>query len=346
VNIEETKQKLVEKIQSITDPKELGRIQAAIYEEDIETLVSILLKSRGYPLSTPLVKSLLPMIVNARGTFDEKMSFLHDAIVQGFLDGTRILESGIKRNFKNLFTHHHELLDDLMVDLIRWIHQDMSKTKVGEGEAFIALGLSGSSVVGDEGDVLISGAPYEVKATKSRTGDTGGAMKGQGEAWGSTINCHHTFMNNLAGLTELPLNTADPNAYNFHKTGFENMSTLFVKSKKVTEKRQVVTFFEYMIKMVFIKAYKSELSWINKCIYKDCSINWQEFRKEFMLFQFAYYQRISQFRAVIFVNVYSFNYMVIENVDQLRENLAHFNISMSFGWKEVQGNVYKLGLRG
>jgi hypothetical protein len=151
-------------------------------------------------------------------------------------------------------------------------------------------------------------------------------------------------MKNLKSILPNQELDTDPNAYNFHASGFKKLSNLFVAEG--LERHTVIQFFTMMIKCLYIEAHPTELDWINRCISKQGIVDVDKFKKEFMIFQFAYYQRMENFKAVIFVNVYSFNYMVIESKEQLRKNLEHFNITMAWSWKQPQGNTYRLGLRG
>lgn len=301
--LDQIKQDIVQKIQAIADPNELNKIYSYIRKLDIGTgFEDIFTKDNDL---RQVQRVLSNAIIEAPGTFEEKMAFAKEMITgNGIISLEKLFAPGEKRNLTDLVvTKYPEIFNSVAPELLNIagaFSAGGKKTNRGKGEFFLALSSPKIALSKEAGDLNINGKLVEVKGDLAR-------LKGR-KGYGSTDAAYNEVKKNIAAF--LKKNVPGQTAPEF-KVGIGAKATFwngefgnFCAQNKVP--MNIVDNFlkeglKTIVRSLYLDLPNSDLNAMLGCV-KNGVLDFNEFVPINKRSAFNYYQRADQFAGVLFIN--------------------------------------------
>ena len=301
--VDQIKQDIVKKIQSIADPTELNKIYSYIRKLDIGSgFEDIFTKDSDL---RQVQRVLSNAIIEAPGTFEEKMAFAKEMITgNGIISLEKLFTPGEKKNLTDLVvTKYPEIFNAVAPELLNIagaFSAGGKKTNRGKGEFFLALSSPKISLSKDAGDLNINGKLVEVKGDLAR-------IKGR-KGYGTTDAAYSEVKKDLSGFLKINVPGQTPADF---KVGLGAKSSLwngefgnFCIQNKVPVK-VVDNFLKHELKLIIKSLYldlpNSDLNEMLDCI-KNGTLEFKSFTLINKKAAFNYYQQADGFAGVLFIN--------------------------------------------
>lgn len=301
--VDQIKQDIVQKIQSIADPNELNKIYSYVRKLDIGTgFEDIFTKDNDL---RQVQRVLSNAIIEAPGTFEEKMAFAKEMITgNGIISLEKLFTPGEKTNLTDLvLTKYPEIFNSVAPELLNIagaFSAGGKKTNRGKGEFFLALSSPKISLSKEAGDLNINGKLVEVKGDLAR-------LKGR-KGYGTTDAAYSEVKKNIVAF--LKKNVPDQTAPDF-KVGIGAKASLWNGEfgKFCADNQVPVNLIDNFLKeelktivrALYLDLPNSDLNAMLACV-KNGVLDFGEFVPVNKRAAFDYYQRADQFAGVLFIN--------------------------------------------
>lgn len=312
-NIDDVKTNIIRSVDSIFNIDELNKIYSYIKKVDIGKGFDEIFK-KDQDLAQ-IHSVLSKTIVEANGSFEEKMAFAQELSTIGVVDADRLLSPNVPQNIKDvLVTDYPNILSQIIPDLLNIAGAYSSgkvKTLRGKGEFFLAICSPDISISKNVGDIIVNGSPVEVKGDLAR-------IKGR-KGYGTTDAAYGVVKQNIAKFlkTHLP----DATAPNFvvtvgAKSNFWSGFGPFCIQQGL-QSDLVIKFvrdqLRTIVKSLYLNLDNSSLDAVQSSINDQGVLDFTAFTQLIKEIAFAYYQNSDNFSGILFINSQSLNYVYVDN---------------------------------
>lgn len=356
--IDDLKAELKSQIDSIGNITDLEKITAFIFRERMEKELSKVLELKNYNSSAVnrLTSDIIKMLLDSPAAFSEKTLLLKQIKDKGFIDEGKFLVATQPKRYRDVFSINNEALNSIFMELINYTPK-IGSVSVGAGETLMILGLLKGSDP-DTGDIAINKNPYEVKAVSSKSGSAGARLvstKGDRADPPAVRLEFYRMITEYFSQFDKNFESPSKNEYGFHETGIKKWNKtcqdlLSSNSLAKTYAAQIKELLKASIKLVYYQASDNDLKWINdsvEVVNQAPYIAFDRFKNAFALFQWIYYKRSEDFKAMIFVNQASGSFMLVSTESEMRSAIANnLKIDVSFDWMDKRSSTYRFGLKG
>lgn len=184
-------------------------------------------------------------------------------------------------------------------------------------------------------DLKILDKNVEVKSSRrSKSGDINGGRFSGTSFYGNMSSAAKVFFDSLkkVGISEEKIEKYRKEL-NLNIKGLTNLNGL-IKSHSV-KYEDVFNIFRNIFKIILMKMDEKRIEhYINRFLNFDGTVNISEFFKTCALISFEYYKQIEGFDILLMINTDSGNYIIIENVEDLENNIENMKISNIPSWSE------------
>ena len=273
------------------------------------------------------------IIIDAHGSFVDKLKFLDKLVKHGILSASRIFKGGLG-NFDNILEYDDPIYQDIKTTIMNWAPK-IGSNPAGKGEMFVILFTDGA-VKAAVGDVKVGDTTAEVKSYDAR-------LIGH-KGYGSTIGTFKEYLIKLKALvpnTEMP---DDPNYYNWNYKGLTELNRIFTQAAQNHKGNQIKPLLDWTLHSLYVDSTPLQRDKVVDVIGTDGSFDVNEFIRQWMLFQFDYYKMVEHFTGILFVNPSTLDYLYISDTDDFDKNYDKFHIKPNFSWKDKQSIVIKISL--
>lgn len=315
-----------------SSPSEFHIIMAKVWSGQISVRAKELFKKKKLPLDATV--HFDHIIIDAGGTFENKLKFLDKLIDNGPIDPSGIRTGGLG-NFNDIMKYDNEIYQEIKRPIMNWTPK-IGSTVSGKGEMFVIL-FTDDATKATVGDVDIDGATAEVKAYEAR-------LIGH-KGYGSTIGTFKEYVAKLHALFPDRKLPEDPNWYNWNYKGLSELSKLFSEAARAGKGDKIKPIIDWTLQSLYVDSTPEQRDKIVDVIAPDGSFDVDEFIRQWMLFQFDYYQMTEDFDGILFVNPVSFDFLYVSDTDEFADHYEKFRVQPTFSWKDKQSIVIKISLK-
>lgn len=273
------------------------------------------------------------IIIDAHGSFVDKLKFLDKLVKHGILSASRIFKGGLG-NFDNILEYDDPIYQDIKTTIMNWAPK-IGSNPAGKGEMFVILFTNGA-VKAAVGDVKVGDTTAEVKSYDAR-------LIGH-KGYGSTIGTFKEYLIKLKELVPEREFSDDPNYYNWNYKGLTELSRTFQEAVKNGKGAKVKPLLDWTLHSLYVNSTPEQRDKIVDVISNDGSFSVAEFIRQWMLFQFDYYKMLEHFTGILFVNPTTLDYLYVSDTDEFDKQYDKFYIKPNFSWKDKQSIVIKISL--
>jgi len=273
------------------------------------------------------------IIIDAHGSFVDKLKFLDKLVKHGILSASSIFKGGLG-NFNNILEYDDPIYQDIKNPIMNWAPK-IGSNPAGKGEMFVILFTNGAKKAA-VGDVQVGDITAEVKSYDAR-------LVGH-KGYGSTIGTFKEYLIKLQALVPDRELSDDPNYYNWNYKGLTELSRIFQEAVKSGHGNKIKPLLDWTLHSLYVSSTPEQRDRIVDVISSDGSFDVNEFIRQWMLFQFDYYKMIEHFTGILFVNPTTLDYLYVSDTDEFDSNYDKFYIKPSFSWKDKQSIVIKISL--
>lgn len=169
-NIDLLKNKVKSQIDLTDDETLLNRVFTSLNSGTLMQRLSAGLGKLSDPEINTFLKDISNAIINADGSYEEKMAFI-DGLHKGFVDVNKMID-GSRHHFSDLLVPNKKVSLQFLFGMFNSLKDLGGKAKKGPGEFSLAIMSPDVSVFGG-GDLKINGKFVEVKAGAGTIGATG-----------------------------------------------------------------------------------------------------------------------------------------------------------------------------
>lgn len=161
---------IADKVNTITDIDELHQIYSYIRKIDVGSgFEGIFAKD---PDLKQVQNVLSQAIIDAKGSFEDKMAFAKEMVNPGIINIKQLLTPGTTQNILDVVvTKYPEIFNQVapaLMNLSGSYYSNGKKTQRGKGEFFLALSSPHITMISSAGDLNVDGKNIEVKANLAR----------------------------------------------------------------------------------------------------------------------------------------------------------------------------------
>jgi hypothetical protein len=301
---DQVKNSIIQKIQSIADPKELNKIYSYVRKLDIgEGFEDIFTKDTDL---RQVQRVLSNAIVESPGTFEEKLAFAKEMVTgEGIVSLEQLFTPGVKQSLTSIVkTKYPEIFDSVgneLLNIAGAFSAGGKKTNRGKGEFFLALASPKITLSKTAGDLNVNGRLVEVKGNQAR-------IKGR-KGYGSTDAAYTDVKKNISKFLKNYLPKNDQVDF---KVGLGARSSFwngefgdYCSSNGIDEFSHIDKFLQEQLKLIVRSLYldlsKNDLNEMLSCI-DHGTLNFNRFTMINKRVAFNYYQQSDNFSGILFIN--------------------------------------------
>lgn len=333
-NAEEKKKEIIDLISRIEDNHEFEKILSFInrkfIRDNIREFMMEKIGSVGYDIDNLITN----IIIESPSPYKSKIDLVYHLREKKYIfEGSKLLENK-KGNFYELNEISNQCFETIKKQIVNLDGSLGFRQVQGAGELYFSLfgkDISFSS----KSDLNILGKNVEVKSSRrSRSGDINGGRFSGTSFYGNMSSAAKVFFDSLKkiGISEENIEKYRKEL-NLNIKGLTNLNSL-IKDHSV-KYGDVFNVFKNVFKIILIKMDEKKIDqYINRFLNFDGTVNISEFLKSCALISFEYYKQIEEFDILLLINTDSGNYIVVENVEDLENNMENLKISNIPSWSE------------
>jgi len=331
-NLNQVKQDIIQKIQSIADPAELNKIYSYVRKIDIgQGFEDIFTKDNDL---RQVQRTLSNAIIEAPGTFEEKLAFAKEMISgNGIISLEKLFVPGEKIKLTDLVnTKYPEIFNSVgpeLLDIAGAFSSGGKKTNRGKGEFFLALSSPKIALSKEAGDLNINGKLVEVKGDLARIKGRKGYGTTDGAYTAVKKNVSSFLKKNVPTQTDVDFSVGLGAKSNFWNGGFgkfciQNKVSSALVDKFLKEQLKLV------VKSLYLDLPNSDLNAMLNCI-QNGSLDFNAFLPVNKVAAFNYYQGSDKFAGVLFIDSNSLTSVWCPDAETFRSNIKIKKIGYETG---------------
>lgn len=331
---EDKKKEIIDLISKIEDSYEFEKILSFInrkfIRDNIREFMLEKIGSVGYNIDNLITN----IIVESPSSYKSKIDLItHLREKKYIFKGSRILENK-KGNFYELNEISNQCFESIKKQIVNLDGSLGFRQVQGAGELYFSL-FGKDIMFSSKSDLKILDKNVEVKSSRrSKSGDINGGRFSGTSFYGNMSSAAKVFFDSLkkVGISEEKIEKYRKEL-NLNIKGLTNLNGL-IKSHSV-KYEDVFNIFRNIFKIILMKMDEKRIEhYINRFLNFDGTVNISEFFKTCALISFEYYKQIEGFDILLMINTDSGNYIIIENVEDLENNIENMKISNIPSWSE------------
>lgn len=299
---EQLQKTISDRIRGIFDIDELNQIYSYIRKIDLGGGFDQIF-SKDIDLKQ-VQSTLSKSIIDAKGSFDEKINFAKELVQIGIIDINKLLSPGITQSIDDVIvTKYPNIYQQIAPTLIAIEGSFLAgtkKTKKGKGEFFFALCSPQITLSKDKGDLMIGKLPIEVKDNLARLI----SRNGYGTTVQATADVAKDIEKKIPKIRNIlngqPLQTALGRDSNFWRTFGPSAIAAGIKPKLVITLMH--DSMDTIVKSLYSDISEQELNAFRNTIRSNGELDWKAFTSVQKSMAFSYYQAHDQFAGILFIN--------------------------------------------
>jgi hypothetical protein len=340
-NLDDIKNNIVQSITPIFNIDELNKIYSYIKKVDIgKGFDEIFNKDQDLK---QIHSTLSRAVIDANGTFEEKMAFANELSNIGVVDANMLLNPNVPQNIKDItVTDYPNMLQQIMPELLNIAgaySSGKTKTNRGKGEFFLAICSPEISMSKNEGDLIVNGQPVEVKGNLAR-------IKGR-KGYGTTDAAYTQVKKSVDQFLKenLPQVAAPQFVVTIGaKSNFWSAFGPFCIQQGL-QPNVVVEFIKEKLKIIVRSLYltldNNSVETLQSTINEQGVLDFAQFTPIIKEIAFAYYQAADKFLGILFINSNNLNFIYIDNPQSFAQQIK----IKAFGFETGQQNGMQITIK-
>lgn len=314
------------------NPKDADMIWSFYNRTMIESVVNEIFEEKD--LSASDAEKFNNMIIRSPGKLEDKVSLIKHIKDTGVIDLRKLITPG-KGSIDKLFNYKSEIIDHIKHSLLNLkVSPKSTAVNVGAGEGFLMI-LGKNIIKLGKGDLNVLGKEVEVKAQGARLKGFGGkGTYGDGSKYYQKFNKDVIKIIGPKGKIyfEQQYGFKPDQPWHFSLSNLQALADVLAKSK--ANPAAVKTLFNDLLQFVFAKSTTAMRSRVTKTIKRNGSFDVDEFRKQWFLLTYEYYDLTSKdektgegFAGILFINQPTFSYSFVTDVSQIEKDWDNYQLN-------------------
>lgn len=321
--MEELKQVLKDRIDSINCHHELLDLEFLMYSNEFNDVLDRLLESRHIGYSTNVKNYLLSNFIRYIDCRTPEKLFIMEKVLSGeYFDVERFLNSSDPMDIRLLVSCDH-ITKRCIQSLIDYTSYETGGMACGKGEFLLNVLIPDSQKKTEGGDIYYNGLNLEVKGMASGL---------EGASTNRSLNpLKNKFLDQFK-IDHLPHITAK-NINGFYREHFKT-------------KKEFADFLIEVFNFVYTPKNKTQFKYVYDCIEARTLIfDYQNFFEKHCRYEYDRYCRLNKIDKIVFINNKNFHIFVAQDSDHFVKNLKNFNITLSFSFDNQRQKCLRYQLR-